>query len=79
MSYVPGIIEQYEKLFGIIAIEKGFVSPDDFVKALTIQTRETKKNNEQRFLREILMDQNIMSIEQICEVCNIMYQPDDGD
>jgi hypothetical protein len=78
MSYIPGIIEQYEKLFGIIAIEKGFVSADDFVKALTVQAKENNKTNEQRFLREILLDQNIMSVEQICEVCDVIYHWIDG-
>jgi len=78
MSYMPGIIEQYEKLFGIIAIEKGFVSPDDFVQALTVQAKENNGSNEQRFLREILLDQDIMSVEQICEVCDVIYHWIDG-
>lgn len=73
MSYLPGIIDQYEKLFGITAIEKGFISPDDLIKALNIQAKENTNGNEQRFIREILLDQNIMSVKQITEVCNIVF------
>jgi hypothetical protein len=73
MSYLPGIIDQYEKLFGITAIEEGFISPDDLIKALTIQAKENSKIKEQRFIREILLDQNIMSVKQIGEVCDIIF------
>ena len=77
MSYLPGIIDQYEKLFGITAIEKGFISPDDLIKALNIQAKENTNSNEQRFIREILLDQNIMSVKQITEVCNIVFHHQD--
>jgi hypothetical protein len=77
MSYLPGIIDQYEKLFGITAIEKGFISSEDLIKALTIQAKENIKSNEQRFIREILLDQDIMSVKQITEVCNIVFHQQD--
>jgi len=74
MSYIPGIIECYEKLFGIISMEKGFITPDDLINALIIQVKEQAKNGEQQFIREIFLDQNIMSVKQIIEVCDVVFQ-----
>ncbi len=74
MSYIPGIIECYEKLFVIISMEKEFITPDDFINSLIIQTKEHAKNGKQRFIREIFLDQNIMSIKQIVEVCDVTFQ-----
>jgi len=74
MSYIPGIIECYEKLFGIISMEKGFITPDDLINALMIQTKDQAKNGEQRFFREIFLDQNIMSVKQVVEVCKVIFQ-----
>ena len=48
MSYIPSTIEHYEKLFGIIAIEKGFISPDDLIKALMIQVKELAREVNQQ-------------------------------
>jgi len=74
MSYIPGIIECYETLFGIISMEKGFITPDDFINSLIIQTKEHGKHGKQRFIREIFLDQNIMSVKQVVEVCNMIFQ-----
>ena len=74
MSYIPGIIEYYEKLFAIISIKKEFITPDDFINSLIIQTKEHAKNGKQRFIREIFLDQNIMSIKQIVEVCELIFK-----
>jgi len=74
MSYIPGIIECYENLFVIISMKKEFITPDDFINSLIIQTKENAKNGKQRFIREILLDQNIMSVKQVVEVCDIIFQ-----
>jgi len=74
MSYTPGTIDRYEKLFGIIAIEKGFISRNDLINTLTIQTKEPAKNGTQRFIRDILFDQNIISVNQIEEVVKAIFQ-----
>jgi hypothetical protein len=74
MSYIPGIIECYETLFGIISMEKGFITPDDLINSLIIQTKEHGKHGKQRFIREIFLDQNIMSVKQVVEVCNVIFQ-----
>ena len=74
MSYLPGTIEHYEKLFVIISMKKGFVTPHNLIKALIIQVKEHAKNGKQPFIRNILLDYNIMSVEQIIEVCNVVFQ-----
>ena len=57
MSYIPSTIEHYEKLLGIIAIEKGFISPDDLIKALMIQVKELAREvNQQKASEEALQE-----------------------
>jgi len=63
MPYLPGIIECYEKLFGIISMEKEFITPDDFINSLIIQTKKHAKHGKQRFIREIFLDHNINAVE----------------
>jgi len=36
-------------------MEKEFITPDDFINSLIIQTKEHAKNGKQRFIREILL------------------------
>ena len=74
MAFISKTIEHYEKLFGIIAIEKGFISPNDLSNALSIQVKEHNENGNQRFIREILFDHDIMSVNQIGEVCKVIFQ-----
>jgi len=74
MPYIPGIIECYETLFVIISMEKKFITLDDFINSLMIQVKEHAKHGKQRFVREIFLDQNIMSVKQVVEVCNVIFQ-----
>ena len=74
MSYIPGIIECYEALFIIISMDKKYITPDDLINAIVIQTKEHAKNGKQRFYREIFVDQNIMSVKQVVEVCDVIFQ-----
>jgi hypothetical protein len=61
-------IEQYEKRFGIIATEKGYITPDDLVEALAVQVREDVKYGTHRLVGEIFLDQDSMTVNQIEEV-----------
>jgi hypothetical protein len=51
----PAGIEHYEKRFGIIAIEKGFISPDELIEALTVQVQESA-NQIEEVVKVILQD-----------------------
>ena len=74
MSEKPRKMEFYEKRFGLIAIEKGFITPDELIKALTIQVREDIEHGTHRQIGEILLDQDIMSANQIEEVVKAIFQ-----
>jgi len=58
----------YEKRFGIIAIEKGFISQEELVYALTIQVREDIESGIHRLVGELFFDLKIMDANEIEEV-----------
>ena len=64
--------DRYEKRFGVIAIEKGFITPDDLFKALKIQVREELEGSSHRLIGEVLLDQGCMTIAQVEEVLGVM-------
>ncbi|MGD8229020.1 MAG: hypothetical protein PVH82_05400 [Desulfobacteraceae bacterium] len=57
-----------ERRFGIVAVEKGFVSPKQIREALEIQIRENIEKKKHRFIGTILVDQGYMKHSQISEV-----------
>jgi hypothetical protein len=69
----PGKIEHYEKRFGLIAIEKGFICADDLINALTIQVDEDIQHVPHRFLSEILFALGVMNDKQIDDVLNDLF------
>jgi hypothetical protein len=70
----PKKIEHYEKRFGIIAIEKGFITPDDLVKAWTIQVNEDIGNRPHRLLGEIFFELGLMTDKQVEEVLSEIFR-----
>ena len=58
----------YEKRFGIIAIERGFITQEDLILALTTQVREDIEHGAHRLIGELFFDLNIMDENQIDEV-----------
>ncbi|MBL7177789.1 MAG: hypothetical protein ABIK98_01525 [Pseudomonadota bacterium] len=74
MPVKPSKIEGFEKRFGFIAIEKGFITPDDLIKALTIQVQDEIEDGSHRQIGEILLDLNIMSANQIEEVVRSIFK-----
>ena len=73
MTDKPGKIEHYEKQFGIIAIEKGILTPEELIEALKIQVEEDIKYETHRLIGEILLDKNYITVQQIQEVLNIIF------
>lgn len=73
MTDKPGKIEHYEKQFGIIAIEKGFLTSDELIDALKIQVEEDIKYETHRLIGEILLDKGYITVQQIQEVLNIIF------
>ena len=64
--------EQLERRFGIVAVEKGFVSPEQIRKALEIQVTENVEKKKHRFIGTILVDEGYMNHSQISEVLKAM-------
>ena len=68
-----GKIEHFEKQFGIIAIEKGYITAENLIEALKTQIEEDLTLNDHRLIGEILMDMGCLSAEQIQEVLKSVY------
>jgi hypothetical protein len=74
MAKKPGKIERYERRFGVIALEKGFITADDLIKALSIQADENIKKGRHRLIGEILLGMDRMSAKQIEEVVSTIIR-----
>ena len=61
-------IEELEKHFGTIAVEKGFINFDKLMEALEIQEREDMGGKKHRLIGTIFFDMGIMSLPQIEKV-----------
>jgi hypothetical protein len=70
----PRKIEHYEKRFGIIAIEKEFITPEDLVKGLVVQSEEDLKNISHRLLGEIFFHMGLMTDKQVEEVLSSIFE-----
>jgi hypothetical protein len=73
MSDKPGKIEHYEKQFGIIAIEKGFITAENLIETLKIQVEEELENKTHRLIGEILLDKGYITPTQIQDVLDGIF------
>ena len=64
--------ENPEKRFGTIAIEKGFITKDQFVEAMAVQIENDLEGIEHRLIGSILYSMDYMTIPQINEVLESM-------
>ncbi len=64
--------DHLEKRFGLVAVEKGFVTPEQVREALDIQFTENMAKRKHRFIGTILVDQGYMKHSQISEVLKAM-------
>jgi hypothetical protein len=64
--------EHLEKRFGIVAVEKGFVNPDEIVDALRIQVEEDIASGQHRLIGRILLEQGKLTLPQIDEVLEML-------
>ena len=65
-------IQELEKRFGTIAVEKGFITLQQLVDALEIQVRENLAGAKHRLIGEILSDLGFLTQPQIKEVLKSM-------
>ena len=66
--------DRYEKRFGVIAIERGFITPDDLFEALKIQVREELEGGSRRLIGEVLLDRGCITIAQVEEVLGVIQK-----
>jgi hypothetical protein len=60
--------EYFEHRFGLIAVKKGFVTPEQFIKAFDIQFNENLSALKHRRIGEIFVDMGLMNASQVKEV-----------
>jgi hypothetical protein len=64
--------EHLEKRFGILAVEKGFITADQVIEALRIQVMEDMEKGQHRLIGRILLDQGLITLAQINDLLSIM-------
>ncbi len=60
--------EHLEKRFGILALEKGFITADQVIEALRIQVMEDIAKGKHRLIGRILLEQGVITLSQIEEL-----------
>ena len=58
--------------FGVIAVEKGFVTSEELVEALKIQVEENLSTGEHRLIGMILLEQGLLTLDQIDEILHAL-------
>ena len=54
--------------FGVIAVRKGYVTPEQFIDALEIQVMEDINGEKHRLIGKILSDEGLITDQQIRDV-----------
>ena len=74
MGHEHSNIDHYEKQFGIIAIEKGFITPEMLIEALKIQVEDEVEFHTHRLIGEILMEKDYLTAMQIQDILNTIFK-----
>lgn len=61
-------LQNLERRFGIAAVQKGFITADQLIEALSIQVMEELEESEHRLIGQILFEKDYMTAVQIKEV-----------
>jgi hypothetical protein len=64
--------QHLEKRFGVLAVEKGFITADQVIEALRIQVMEDIEKGKHRLIARILLEQGLITLSQIDEVLRSM-------
>ena len=62
----------YEKRFGTIAVEKGFITLDQLVRAINVQVVNNIEKKEHKLIGTILYEQGLLTNGQIDEVLSAL-------
>ncbi len=66
--------KHYHKRFGTIAVDKGFISEEQLIKALELQATENIKEGKHRLLGQIFLDEGLLTEEQVDDILETMSQ-----
>ena len=61
-----------ERRFGVLAVDKGFITADQVIEALRIQVMEDIGKGEHRLIGRILLEQGLITLAQVDEVLDTM-------
>jgi hypothetical protein len=64
--------QSHQKRFGTIAVEKGFITDDQLIEALTVQIRDNMSGKAHRLTGTILFELKYMDARQIDDVLRCM-------
>jgi hypothetical protein len=64
--------EHLEKRFGVLAVEKGYVTPYQVIEALKIQVTEDMEKSKHRPIGVILSEQGLLTTSQLIDVLESM-------
>ena len=64
--------KHFEKRFGMVAVEKGFVTSEQVVEAIAIQVEENMDQQKHRFIGTVLVELGYMRHSQIQDVLTYM-------
>lgn len=70
--------ESSGKRFSTIAIEKGFITKEQFLEAMGMQIENELEGAEHRFIGSVLYGMGYMTIQQINEVLETMSKEKEG-
>ena len=65
---------QYSKRFGTIAVEKGYISEGQLIKALELQTKEIMTEGKHRLLGQLFLEEGLLTTTQVNEILEILNQ-----
>ena len=68
-------VEQLEKRFGTIAVEKGFITKDQLIEVINTQVMEDIEGKKHRLIGTIMFEQGVINIQKIDEVLKSMGIP----
>ena len=64
----------YNKRFGTIAVDKGYINENQLVKAMRIQAKENVKEDKHRLLGQIFVENGLLTNAQVDEILETMSQ-----
>lgn len=64
--------EHLEKRFGVLAVERGFVTAAQVIEALRIQVTEDMDEGRHRIIGRIFLEQGLMTLSEVDEVLGLL-------